>query len=121
MSLFIGRLPRDTRTRDLEDLFYPFGRLRRCEVKHAQGFGFIGRYRIHYCIQRDVFDSSLCLFEIEFESYRDAEDAFRRMDGARLLGARISVEWARSRPRRGRSRSRSPYYRRSRYVLKLIL
>jgi len=82
MSLFVGRLSSDTRSRDLEDLFYKFGKITRCDVKRG-GFGFV-----------------------EFEDKRDAEDAIKELDGATLLGRRIAVEWAKG-PRRGSDSSSS--------------
>eukprot|EP00126_Sphaerothecum_destruens_P011749 Sdes_comp20954_c0_seq3m18672 len=69
MALFIGRLGRDTRPRDLEDVFYRYGKITRCDVKGTYGF-------------------------IEFEDKRDAEDAIEREHGRNLLGSRIVVEWA---------------------------
>ena len=51
-----GRLARDARPRDMEDLFYPYGRILRCDVKVGYGF-------------------------IEFEDRRDAEDAIRGLNG----------------------------------------
>jgi len=77
MSLWIGRISSDTRTKDLEDLFGKYGRILRCDVK--RGFAFV-----------------------EFQDDRDAEDALRDLDGYDLLGHRIVVEWARGR-RRGPS------------------
>jgi len=82
MSLFVGRLSSDARSRDLEDLFYKFGKITRCDVKRG-GFGFV-----------------------EFEDKRDAEDAIKELDGATLLGRRIAVEWAKG-PRRGSDSSGS--------------
>jgi len=70
LLLFTGRLPSDARPRDLEDLFYKYGRIVRCDVKIGYGF-------------------------VEFEDRRDAEDALRELDGATLLGRTIAVEWAR--------------------------
>ena len=35
-QLFIGRLPRTTRSRDLEDIFYRYGRMTRCDVKQGE-------------------------------------------------------------------------------------
>ena len=69
MSLFIGRLPHDTRTSDLEEVFHRYGRLRRVNLK--RGFAFI-----------------------DFEDKRDAEDAIHGCDGMRFLDNRIAVEWA---------------------------
>jgi len=34
-QLFVGRLPRGTRGRDLEDVFYKYGKLTRCDVKQG--------------------------------------------------------------------------------------
>ena len=35
--LFIGRLSKSTRTRDLEEVFEPYGRITRCEIKYGNG------------------------------------------------------------------------------------
>ena len=32
-QLFVGRLPRGCRNRDLEDIFYKYGEMTRCDVK----------------------------------------------------------------------------------------
>lgn len=41
-SLFIGRLPRDDfDDRDLEELFYGFGKITNCKVKQGTRFGII--------------------------------------------------------------------------------
>ena len=69
MALFVGRLPSDTRHRDLESLFSKYGRLTRCDIKRGYAF-------------------------IEYEDQRDADDALRAVDGVRFLGERIVVEWA---------------------------
>jgi len=82
MSLFVGRLSSETRSRDLEDLFYKYGKITRCDVKRG-GFGFI-----------------------EFDDKRDAEDAIKELDGATLLGRKIAVEWAKG-ARRGSDSSTS--------------
>ena len=37
-QIFVGRLPKHTRNRDLEDIFYPYGKLTRCEVKQGNNF-----------------------------------------------------------------------------------
>src|SRR5690242_16659134 len=33
MQLFVGRLPLDVRTVEVEDIFYKYGRITRCDVK----------------------------------------------------------------------------------------
>lgn len=72
MALFIGRIPSDTRPRELEDVFIKYGRIVRCDVKPG-GYGFV-----------------------EFEDPRDAEDALRACNGMRFLGGAITVEWSRN-------------------------
>jgi len=34
-SLFIGRLHKDTRVKDLEDIFETYGRIVRCDIKYG--------------------------------------------------------------------------------------
>jgi len=77
MSLWIGRIAPDTRSRDLEEVFGKYGRIIRCDVK--RGFAFV-----------------------EFEDDRDGDDALRDLDGTEILGHRVVVEWAKGR-RRGPS------------------
>ncbi|XP_065887689.1 probable splicing factor, arginine/serine-rich 6 [Dysidea avara] len=73
-QIFVGRLPKHTRNRDLEDIFFPYGKLTRCEVKQGMrlAYGFV-----------------------EFEDRRDAEDAIRQENGREFMGTRIVVEWSR--------------------------
>jgi len=74
MSLWIGRIAPDTRSRDLEEVFGKYGRIIRCDVK--RGFAFV-----------------------EFEDDRDGDDALRDLDGTEILGHRVVVEWAKGRRR----------------------
>ncbi|KAI8393518.1 uncharacterized protein BYT42DRAFT_551325 [Radiomyces spectabilis] len=67
MALFIGRIPRDMSTRDLEDVFSKYGSITRLDLK--QGFGFV-----------------------EFEDNRDAEDALKGVKDHE----QIIVEWAKN-------------------------
>jgi len=39
-SLFIGRLSRNTRVRDLEEIFESYGRMTRCDIKYGKCCGF---------------------------------------------------------------------------------
>lgn len=78
MSLFVGRLSRDARSRDLEDLFGKYGKLTRCDIKGTFGF-------------------------ITFEDERDAEDALDECNGKDICGSKINVEWAKG-TRGGRRR-----------------
>ncbi|KAI9341538.1 hypothetical protein DFJ73DRAFT_778831 [Zopfochytrium polystomum] len=70
-KLYVGHLPRNFPRRDLEDIFSKYGRILSCEIKQG-GFAFI-----------------------EFQDTRDAEDAISALDGYRLDGERITVEWSR--------------------------
>merc|ERR1712226_696036 len=79
--IFIGGLPEDASRTELEREFEYFGRLKDVWVaRNPPGFGFI------------VFDDA-----------RDAEDAVKEMDGKRVCGTRIRVEYARG-PTRGGGR-----------------
>lgn len=64
----------DVRTREVEDIFYKFGRIRDIDVKFPSrppAFAFV-----------------------DFEDVRDAEDAIRDRDGYEYDGARLRVEFA---------------------------
>lgn len=79
--IFCGNLPVDVRTREIEDLFYKFGKIVEIDVKtpsRPPGFAFV-----------------------EFASARDAEDACRGRDGYEFAGGRIRVELAKGGARRG--------------------
>nr|CDJ87732.1 RNA recognition motif domain containing protein [Haemonchus contortus] len=122
-KVYVGGLPNDATSQEIEDAFYRFGRIRKVWVaRRPPGFAFV-----------------------EFEDSRDAEDAVKALDGSRICGVRARVELShgrgrgagggggyggrrssytyrsrsprrdrgrsRSRDRRSRSRSRSPIYR----------
>ncbi|XP_030749394.1 serine-arginine protein 55-like isoform X2 [Sitophilus oryzae] len=72
--VYVGGIPYETRERDLEGFFRGFGRIRDVLIKNGYGF-------------------------VEFDDYRDAEDAVYELHGKKLLGMRVSVEMARGRPR----------------------
>lgn len=63
MSLFIGRLNNDVRTKDLQELFGKYGTLKRCETKGTFGF-------------------------LTFDDERDAEEAMEELQGREIRGAR---------------------------------
>ncbi|XP_052753993.1 serine-arginine protein 55 isoform X3 [Galleria mellonella] len=72
--VYVGGLPFGVRDRDLEKFFKGFGRIRDILIKNGYGF-------------------------VEFEDYRDADDAVYELNGKELLGERVSVERARGMPR----------------------
>ncbi|CAL5378730.1 unnamed protein product [Camellia sinensis] len=73
-TLYVGNLPGDIREREVEDLFYKYGRIVDIDLKippRPPGYAFV-----------------------EFEDYRDAEDAIRGRDGYNFDGNRLRVELA---------------------------
>ncbi|XP_063380798.1 serine-arginine protein 55 isoform X4 [Cydia fagiglandana] len=79
--VYVGGLPFGVRDRDLEKFFKGFGRIRDILIKNGYGF-------------------------VEFEDYRDADDAVYELNGKDLLGERVVVE-----PARGIDRSADRYRR----------
>ncbi|XP_023287663.1 serine-arginine protein 55 isoform X3 [Orussus abietinus] len=72
--VFVGGLTYRVRERDLEKFFRKYGRVK--EVAMKNGFAFV-----------------------EFDDYRDADDAIYELNGKELLGERITVQRARGTPR----------------------
>ncbi|XP_048735304.1 serine/arginine-rich splicing factor 6-like isoform X2 [Ostrea edulis] len=72
--VYIGRLSHHARERDVERFFKGYGRLRDVMLKNGYGF-------------------------VEFEDYRDADDAVYELNGKDLAGERVIVEHARGGPR----------------------
>lgn len=56
-QLFIGRLPRGSRSRELEDVFYKYGKMTRCDVKQGETY-----------YNRALFFSRLAIFILSFFS-----------------------------------------------------
>ncbi|CAK9236381.1 unnamed protein product [Sphagnum troendelagicum] len=72
--LYVGGLSTRTRSRDLEDVFAKYGRIRDVDVKHDFAF-------------------------VEFSDSRDADDARHYLNGKDFDGNRLIVEFARRGPR----------------------
>ncbi|KAL6964723.1 hypothetical protein U1Q18_035781 [Sarracenia purpurea var. burkii] len=75
-TLYVGNLPGDIHEREVEDLFYKYGRIVDIDLKippRPPGYAFV-----------------------EFEDYRDAEDAIRGRDGYDFDGHPLRVELAHS-------------------------
>ncbi|KAK3200594.1 hypothetical protein Dsin_024009 [Dipteronia sinensis] len=73
-TIYVGNLPGDTRMREVEDLFYKYGPIVDIDLKippRPPGYAFV-----------------------EFEDYRDAEDAVHGRDGYNFDGYRLRVELA---------------------------
>lgn len=79
--IYVGNLPTDVREKDLEDLFYKYGRIREIELKNRHGlvpFAFV-----------------------RFEDPRDAEDAIYGRNGYDYGQCRLRVEFPRTYGSRG--------------------
>eukprot|EP00698_Gefionella_okellyi_P008953 TRINITY_DN2247_c0_g1_i2.p1 TRINITY_DN2247_c0_g1~~TRINITY_DN2247_c0_g1_i2.p1 ORF type:complete len:896 (+),score=191.18 TRINITY_DN2247_c0_g1_i2:182-2689(+) len=87
-TLYVGNLNPCTPTEDLDYEFGRYGRIRRISVRgpSSRPFAFV-----------------------EYDYETDAEDAYDDMDGVRIDGNRLRIEWARE--SRGRSYHRSRYSR----------
>ena len=72
--IYVGNLPPDIREKDVEDLFYKFGKITFIDLKNRKGppFAFV-----------------------EFEDPRDAEDAVYARDGYDYDGYKLRVEFPR--------------------------
>mmetsp|Transcript_16340 Transcript_16340/g.38941 ORF Transcript_16340/g.38941 Transcript_16340/m.38941 type:complete len:166 (+) Transcript_16340:713-1210(+) len=73
--VYVGNLPLDIRTRDIEDLFWKYGRIRDIDLKtpsRPPAFAFVS-----------------------FENFNDAEDAIRGRDGVQFEGSRLRCELSR--------------------------
>jgi arginine/serine-rich splicing factor 1/9 len=72
--IYVGNLPPDIRSRDIEDLFQKYGKITFVDLKNRKGppFAFV-----------------------EFEDPRDADDAVRKRDGYDYDGYRLRVEFPR--------------------------
>uniref|UniRef100_A0A2S2NDW5 Serine-arginine protein 55 n=1 Tax=Schizaphis graminum TaxID=13262 RepID=A0A2S2NDW5_SCHGA len=72
--VFVGGLSHRVRERDLERFFQKIGRVKDIAMKNGYAF-------------------------VEFDDYRDADDAVYELNGRELNGERVSVERARGTPR----------------------
>ena len=78
-KVYVGNLGNNGSKQELEREFERFGRLHDVWVaRNPPGFAFV-----------------------EFEDLRDAEDAIKSLDGARICGEKVRVEMARNRGSRG--------------------
>lgn len=83
--VYVGGLPHGVRERDVERFFKGYGRTRDILIKNGYGF-------------------------VEFEDYRDADDAVYELNGKEILGERVTVEPARGTARGGGSRRDNDRY-----------
>eukprot|EP00298_Acanthocystis_sp_HF-20_P015403 c21131_g1_i2.p1 GENE.c21131_g1_i2~~c21131_g1_i2.p1 ORF type:complete len:122 (-),score=33.10 c21131_g1_i2:149-514(-) len=76
MKVYVGRIPRHFRERDIRDLFERYGRIR--DINMLNGFAFV-----------------------DYDDPRDMDDAIRKLDGHEVDGSRLIVEEAKGRSDRG--------------------
>eukprot|EP00741_Cyanophora_paradoxa_P022952 tig00021531_g22171.t1 len=69
-KVYVGRISSRTRERDIDDLFSRYGRIRSFDMKAGYAF-------------------------IEYDDWRDAEDAVYKLDGYEFDGSRLQVEYVR--------------------------
>ncbi|KAK2194062.1 hypothetical protein NP493_3g11042 [Ridgeia piscesae] len=93
-NLFVGRLNKNTRTRDLEDIFEPYGRMIRCDIKYGAEMGKSSSRGPG----RDSKETTYAF--IDYEDRKDAEDAIKYENGREICGNSIVVEWAKGSQRR---------------------
>ncbi|KAM3716293.1 putative splicing factor, arginine/serine-rich [Dirofilaria immitis] len=78
-KVFVGGLPNDASSEELEEAFSKYGRIKKVWLaRRPPGFAFV-----------------------EFEDSRDAEDAVKGLDGTRICGVRPRVEFSHGGSRRG--------------------
>ena len=70
MSLFVANISPNTTIEDLEDIFYKYGKISRCDIKKGYAF-------------------------IEYVDKHDAEDAMQECNGKNIHGNAVVIEWAR--------------------------
>lgn len=92
MSLFVGNISRNVRTRDLEDEFDKFGK---CTVKHK------------VCL-RTVWHSKGSYGFVEYNEEKDAEQALKELNGKPMSGLSIAIEWSKKSIRYDSAQSHRP-------------
>uniref|UniRef100_A0A3Q2Z6J9 Serine and arginine rich splicing factor 9 n=1 Tax=Hippocampus comes TaxID=109280 RepID=A0A3Q2Z6J9_HIPCM len=94
--IYVGNLPMDVQERDIEDLFYKYGKIREIELKNNRG--------------------TIPFAFIRFEDPRDADDAVYGRNGYGYGDSKLRVEYPRSSNRGSGPRGRfGPPTRRSEF------
>ncbi|KAF8820258.1 splicing factor SF2 [Cardiosporidium cionae] len=90
--IYVGNLPDDVKEKEIEDIFFKFGRVRDIDVKRGR-----------------TTNGTAYAF-VEFENIRDAEDAVERRDGYMFSHNRLRVEFTGERrpKRKGETSSSGP-------------
>lgn len=89
--IYVGNLPDDISEREIEDIFYKFGRIRDIDIKCGRN------------------SNGTAYAFVEFDDPRDAEDAVYDRDGYKFCGDRLRVEFTgERRPRKTIGNSGGP-------------
>ncbi len=83
----------------MEDLFYKYGKLTRCDVKRGTAVPPPLMFLQFHPSLTFTFGAGYGF--VEYEDRRDAQDALRDLDGVSVLGTRIAIEWAKGARRTG--------------------
>ena len=95
--IYVGNLPPDIRTKDIEDLFYKFGKIAYIDLKNRRGppFAFV-EFEDPRWVKKKF---SLSFLKVNVNNFsclnRDAEDAVHARDGYDYDGYRLRVEFPR--------------------------
>ncbi|CAB3374037.1 Hypothetical predicted protein [Cloeon dipterum] len=92
--IYVGNLPPDIRTKDIQDLFYKFGKVTFVDLKNRRGppFAFVEFDDPRYYLPKKKY--RICIVVL-FCFSRDAEDAVHARDGYDYDGYRLRVEFPR--------------------------
>lgn len=99
--IYVGNLPPDIRTKDIQDLFYKFGKVLFVDLKNRRGppFAFVEfddpRYVIIFVFDIFAFPILSRRVTSNYDLFRDADDAVHARDGYDYDGYRLRVEFPR--------------------------
>lgn len=93
-KVYVGNLPGDIRERDLEDMFYKYGKIIEVDLHTRKGipFAFI-EFDDHRQVKSLIIYNNYIIIQLFY--FRDAEDAIRGKDGYMFDGCRLRVEYPR--------------------------
>ena len=94
-KVYVGNLPGEIRTRDLEDIFYKYGKIVDVDLHNRRGpaFAFVEFEDARYVLCGKYTDYMVA---ISLWIHRDADDAVRGRDGYVFDNYRIRVEFPRA-------------------------
>lgn len=117
--IYVGNLPPDIRSKDIEDLFHKYGKIAFVDLKTRRGppFAFV-EFSDPRFVNKNLI-ALLNLINLFLFNYRDAKDAVYSRDGYDYDGYKLRVEFPRGRERgpggvfKNSSRRTAPPSRRS--------